>query len=174
MVEDNFNISFRLGSILTDNDIDEIISIKDSVWPHPYQSHKKWMDNNLKPNDVHLMIRSASVPIAYLNMVNLTLKADSIFYAIGIGNVCVNPSFQGHNLGFMLVKMAEYHILQNKIPGILVCKDKIRGFYEKCGWQEFKGDVNFEEGKLFEHHLFVAPFAKNLLTYQKLIIDREF
>lgn len=174
MVKDNLSFSFRLGNSLTGNEFDEIIRIKDSVWSHPYQSHRKWIEDNLEPEDIHLIVKSEDNAIAYLNMVNLTVMGDSIYNALGIGNVCVYPEYQGKNLGFLLIKLAEYQISQLKKIGILICKDRVKAFYEKCGWSQFKGKVSFKDGKMLEHNIFVDPYNKILLSQPKLILSRDF
>lgn len=53
---------------------------------------------------------------------------------LGIGNVCVDTEVEHKGFGRLLMDAADIYILEQHKNGVLLCKSKVKGFYEKCGW----------------------------------------
>lgn len=160
---------------LSQKQLAEIIAVKGSVWNYPAESHKAWISDNILPYDYHLIVREDNTPVAYLNLVDLSIKSgfDSI-QAWGIGNVCVTPQSQGQNYGLLLMKLTDYFLARTKRIGTLICKDKVRDFYKRCNWHEYNGIVLKPDGIDLTYYFFTSqPFtdAENTDTIQ---IDRVF
>lgn len=53
--------------------LQQIISLKNMLWCYPYESHVKWIQENLRPDDLHLVLYDKDKLIGYVNLVNLNL-----------------------------------------------------------------------------------------------------
>jgi len=150
--------------------LSEIIAVKGSVWNYPTESHKAWIAENILPDDYHLIVRKDNRPVAYLNLVELSLKSNSdIMPAWGIGNVCVTPESQGKNCGLLLMKLTDFFLAQTKRIGVLICKDRVCAFYKRCNWHEHKGIVFIPDGTRLSYNFFTSqPFIgwENVDTIQ--------
>ena len=144
-----------------------IIDLKNMVWHYPLRSHKQWIDKNLRPEDYHLLLWHDSELAGYLNLVQLKGTTD----AWGIGNVVVNPDKQGQNVGYLLMNLCDFFLVQTKTPGMLICKDSVLVFYEKCGWHEFSGNVRCQSEDITNHFL-TRHFDNS--HYSNIEIDRVF
>lgn len=135
---------------VTRTQIEEIIKIKNEVWSYPFESHLRWINDNLHNDDYHLIIKSGNVCIGYLNIVNLIINGDLNVW--GIGNVCVSPNWQGQNIGLLLMKIVDYFLVKTKTPGVLICKDHVKLFYIKCGWTVINNPVECLDGNMIDHN----------------------
>jgi len=122
-------------SNLTDEYLDIIINLKQQHWNHPYDSQKKWIYDNLYPDDIHLILKIDGVYAAYMSICNIDVTIDgNSFVAKGLGNVCVDLSFQKKGLGKRIVEKANEIITRDSNAGILLCHSHLMPFYQRCGW----------------------------------------
>lgn len=147
--------------------VDEIIKLKNKVWIYPYSSHLKWMEENIDSDDVHLLLWDDADLIGYMNIVNLKGSLE----AWGIGNVVISPDRHGQKLGLLLMNLCDYFLSITDLPGILICKERLIGFYRKCGWSKFDKDTYVAEN--------IIPFTvltRHLETskYNNLYLNRMF
>jgi len=119
-------------SKISSTDLERAVALKSVAWPYPKESQMQWIRDNLKPEDIHVFLQEDGKDIAYLNiaMVNASINGNCTICA-GIGNVCSNRKGGGKNLIINTNRL----ILDLNIPGILFCRDKLVGFYEKYGWK---------------------------------------
>lgn len=159
---------------LSTSSLDEIISIKGSVWNYPIESHKDWISKNIRPGDYHLIVRNSDKCVAYLNLVDLIVTAQqNDFDAWGIGNVCVRPEFQGKNYGLLLLKLVDFFLASTHRAGVLICRDHVALFYERCNWHKFSGTVIDPDSSDLMYNLFFSQGA-NLPNYNSIRISRIF
>lgn len=143
---------------LSANVLDDIISLKASVWDYSSNAHREWIKNNLEDQDIHLVLYDdADKLVGYLNIVELLVNHEESF---GIGNVCISPSLQGQKLGLLLMSLAKYYIRVKNKKGYLLCKDRVSAFYKKCGWRRYTGQIKREDGEELNCNLFFLPSTK--------------
>ncbi len=154
--------------------LDEIISIKGSVWNYPVESHKDWIAKNIRFGDYHLIVKNRDKYVAYLNIIDLIIKAKQTdILAWGIGNVCVRPEFQGKNYGLLLLKLVDFFLASTHRAGVLICRDQVAPFYERCNWRKYSGSVIVPDGSDLMYNFFFSQGA-NLPTCNSIRISRIF
>lgn len=159
---------------LSISSLDEIISIKGSVWNYPIESHKDWISKNIRPGDYHLIVRNSDKCVAYLNIIDLKITTQqNIFYTWGIGNVCVRPEFQGKNYGLLLLKLVDFFLASTHREGVLICRDQVAPFYERCNWHKYFGTVVIPDGSNLMYNFFFSQGA-NLSNCNSIRINRIF
>jgi hypothetical protein len=113
--------------------LDEIIRIKSSAWPYAYEDQLKWINENLKYNDLHSLLFYKEKVIAYLNFISIKLNInDESYDALGIGNVCTLE--KGKGLGNILIQLNNKYLTDNNKIGLLFCKQSLVSFYKRNGW----------------------------------------
>ena len=118
----------------------QIVKLKDQHWVYGIKSQMDWIRENVKEEDVHLIGQLYSkeqlIIVAYLTMSKIQVRIDGNQYeAIGVGGVCVDRKKQHQGLGSILVYKANTIIQEKKKTGILLCKNNLIGFYERCKWE---------------------------------------
>lgn len=118
-------------------DLDRAISLKSVAWPYPKESQIQWMRENLKPEDLHVFLMQYGTDVAYLNiaMVYVTING-TLTLCAGIGNVCSSRKGGGKTLIINANRLIE----ELNIPGVLFCRDKLVGFYDKYNWKLIKSE----------------------------------
>lgn len=161
---------------LTEADARRIAALKDQHWTHGLASQLRWIADNTRPGDLHLLGEATdgdtSRLAAYLTLfrVKVRLDADELD-ALGVGCVCVDKTAQGSGMGKRLMRAAARVIRDRRQPGILLCKESLTGFYEKCGWTRLSYETATVAG---------APYDKCIMTLEPMAaaasvqIDRNF
>lgn len=166
---------FVKHSILDNSQLQDILRIKESVWLYPHESHLKWIEENILNTDYHLLVYDNGNCVAYLNLVDLNITSGISMSVWGIGNVCVKPERQGENLGLLLMKLVDYFIAKTSRLGVLICKDKVSAFYERCNWMKYKGQVVIPNGCILPYNFYFSGTDDvNALSKGSIIIDRVF
>ncbi len=139
----------------SNEDLNDICKLKKQHWDYPIHAQKKWLDENIKDSDVHLLVRNKEgFLIAYLSLVDIEVyHQDYSINMLGVGSVCVDKLHVGHYLGLLLMNLVDFYLKKNKKQGILLCSDSLVDFYSKCGWSLFNGDV-LCDNVVFEQHTF--------------------
>lgn len=121
---------------LLDNEMDEVIRLKQQHWDYDEASQRKWMLDNLCCEDRHILIYLDNVLFAYLNVVNVNVHLDTKkVQMFGIGNVCVRKEMHHQGYGILIMGQANFWIVNQQGYGILLCKNKLADFYRTCGWE---------------------------------------
>lgn len=141
---------------LTEDVLIDIIHVKSIAWNYNYEEHQKWMELNLKENDIHFLLYSEEKLMAYLNLIPIEIKTDEIVnFGYGIGNVCSIEKGKGWGVKLMM-HVNEYLRNENKI-GLLFCKETLVKFYLKNCWKKVdvtNNLINFSDNGVFS---FIYP-----------------
>jgi len=128
-----FDVLFIRHDKLTSVLLDEIIKVKTVAWPFNYDEQCDWIKNNLKNSDIHVLLFDGKKVIAYLNLIEIEIKVDSVLYvAYGIGNVCALE--KGKEWGKKLLIQVNTYLNENNKVGLLFCKDNLVKFYSENDW----------------------------------------
>ena len=151
----------------------KIAELKNMHWPYGIDSQIKWMNANVKEGDFHLMgFDSRHRLTAYLTIVRLSImlgeKKENV---LGIGGVCVDRNVEHSGYGKSLVQEANRFISNEGLKGLLLCKDELVGFYEKCNWLNVDFSNAIVDGKIFSHRIMAYP---NAIECSSMSIDRNF
>jgi len=125
---------------LSDKLMAEIATLKMAYWPYDLSSQMRWMRDNLRDSDQHVLMRRGNDLIGYAR---LTLRDSKI---IGVSTVCVSPTFVRQGLGTIVMAVANERIdaEQNRF-GLLCCRADLLPFYEGCGWQRTSCDCFYAD-----------------------------
>lgn len=153
-----------------------IARLKNQHWPYGIQSQLNWMKTNIANDDVHLIgKKDSSIDTgiqAYLTLSVVQAVIDDADQGfIGIGGVCVDQALRHTGIGRELMIESKRYILARRQPGILLCKDELVGFYEKCGWHLLRYETAIVSGELYRHNIMTLeqmPFCG------KIDLDRNF
>lgn len=141
-----------------------IAYLKDQHWPYGLESQILWMKDSIELDDAHLLGEEQDgnnmVLKAYSTLTNLRIEIDEQHIdCIGVGGVCVDKAIQHFGIGRLLMNEARKYInSQNKL-GILLCKDMLVPFYEKCDWRLL--------------HYQSASVAGNNYVHDVMLLDKE-
>lgn len=133
-------IQYILHKELNDENLKKIIDIKSIAWPYSFEKQLKWIENNIKDEDIHVLLLDDNNAItAYLNMVSINFTINNVNYSgYGIGNVCASK--RGSGKGALLMHKLNKYFVDNKIIGLLFCKEELLNFYNKQGWKHLSED----------------------------------
>jgi hypothetical protein len=128
-------IKFIVHKNVTKIELEEIIQIKTIAWPYSFEKQLKWIKNNIKESDVHVLLYDIQGEIiAYANLINIGVKINHLdFSAFGIGNVCTKEKGKGY--GKVLMNFINHYLLQKNKIGLLFCTPKLIHFYELNQWE---------------------------------------
>lgn len=129
---------------LTSDFLETICALKSVAWNYPIEDQKKWIELNVKPNDIHVLLVDNGDYTAYLNLVqtSITTKENNLIEVVGVGNVCAKVQKKGYGSALMSMLM-DYFTEKNEIV-ILLCKKELIPFYKNFGYvldQELKENV---------------------------------
>ncbi|MBF6597920.1 MAG: hypothetical protein ITF98_06800 [Fermentimonas sp.] len=129
-----FDLKIISHSELESEILNEIISVKSVPWDYSYENQLEWINNNLKNNDLHLLLFMRNKSVAYLNLISIDLIIDKVSYkAFGVGNVCAIEKAKGY--GKELMKLTNKFIVDNQKLGLLFCKSELASFYLMNNWR---------------------------------------
>ncbi len=161
--------------VITHRDISQeellgIIKIKQVSWNYPIESQMLWIERNLSEEDIHCILKEESIPIAYLNLKDISVTIDGADYmAYGIGNVC--SKIKGCGYGSELILKVNNYLLDSKRVGLLFCKDKLVDFYSRFNWILIQKDrllIN-QELNTINTMCFNSPARLQFLEYKGIL-----
>ncbi len=161
---------------LSDSEAVRIAELKKQYWPYSVESQLLWMADNIQKGDSHLMgeenINGETKLIAYITLTKLNVVIDhNLQEYIGVGCVCVDISLQHSGLGKALMETANQYINEREKMGILLCKNKLVGFYQKCNWHLLDYKKAYVAGAKYDHR--IMHFHDDFMC-DEIIIDRAF
>lgn len=153
-----------------------IAYLKDQHWPYGLESQILWMRENIGIEDAHLMGEDQDgeeiILKAYITLSNLNVVIDDqCLKCIGIGGVCVDKAIQHSGIGRHLMQKAGDYISEHDQIGILLCKDSLVPFYEKCGWKLVHYQKAVVAGNNYERNIMLLDKD---CTCSNIIIDKNF
>lgn len=129
------NVNFKKHTDVLPGELTDICTLKDMNWSYGYDRQKKWIGENIDENDVHVLMYTDESLAGYCNLVWRSVSvAGRTLSVLGIGNVCVAPSYKNLKLGSALMAEVNKFLIDNHHHGILLCKDALVGFYLKSQW----------------------------------------
>ena len=151
--------------------LDNIVTLKSKIWNYSREQHFDWISKNIHPYDIHLILKDDNILIGYLNIVDIRFNDIN---SLGVGNVCITPTLRSKNLGLLMMNLASYFIQSNHKPGILLCKDHVLGFYEKCNWQKLIDKVYGPDNVLLTCNILKSPNTNYQTNDHKIMLNRLF
>ena len=132
----NFRM-FKLKKVqhnnITQELLDEIISVKSSAWPYSYEKQLDWIHLNIKNEDFHILLYLNDSVVGYLNLLKIRFTIDNYPKdGYGIGNVCTKEKRKGW--GQELIARTNLDITQNEKVGLLFCRESLVNFYSLKDW----------------------------------------
>lgn len=170
-------IEVKQTNELDPDSIFEINQLKNQHWKHTAEEHLKWFNDNIAPNDEHVILRGEGEGLlAYLNLVNINVIINQTSYNMrGIGNVCVSKNREHSGLGTVLMSATNALFKCDKTCGLLLCHDNLKMFYQKTGWKVIDSDVVIIGNKPFQLTVMsYDPFHIIPTKVESLIVDRSF
>lgn len=126
-------IKYFTHSSLTEELLDLIIIVKSVAWRFSYDSQRSWITENIKNDDVHVLLFEDDVPLAYMNLVKIDIQLDSKSNSgYGIGNVCAVQ--KGKGWGKVLLLSVNDYLKCNNHIGLLFCKEALVKYYSNSNW----------------------------------------
>ncbi len=165
-------VSFR-HSELSEEYLDEMIRLKQQHWPHPYESQRRWVKENLEEGDIHLFMKLDGAAVAYLsiNFVGVNIDGRELILP-GLGNVCVDLGYQKQGLGSKIVARATQIIDEMGQGGILLCHSHLIKFYGGCGWRQLSYGKASVGGRVFDD--IVMLYGSDVENASSIKIQRNF
>lgn len=127
---------------LNKNQIQKIISLKNTQWKFGITSQKTWFRKNVKPQDMHSLLYYKSILIGYT-----LLRKRSFFekkyskkkmnYLL-FDTIIIKKKYRNKNFANILMKFNNKIIRNSKRICILLCKKKLINFYKKYKWTFLK------------------------------------
>jgi hypothetical protein len=152
----------------------KIIILKNQQWKYSHTSHKKWIKNNLKSSDVHivLFIKKKLVGYTMLRKRKLIIKKDKknflYFDTHIVDNKFRKLIINNQKISNHLMTLAKKYILKNKNLAFLLCQKKLFKYYKNNGWYQINKNQFEIDGK---KKLFGFMFGKvNRYKYYNFII----
>jgi len=170
IIKMKFTNSLIKHSDISEEELMEICELKAIRWKYTVEQHKKWMSENIQPNDFHVIIKADQQPIAYTNLVDVDAIINNENINVrGIGNVCTSET--GKGFGNILMEEVNAALTQNQWIGILLCKDDLTTYYKKFHWKLIEKNLLKTE-KFSEINFMIYNFEDTivLLEYN----DRNF
>lgn len=109
---------------IEENVIEDIIKLKETFWPFPYESQIKWINNIFTDNDEHYVYYENGILKAYCCILH---RNNHI-----LDSVIIHPDYRKQGLGTKMVQEVITHIKKNIF---LLCKKETISFYERLGWK---------------------------------------
>ncbi len=161
-------------STLGDSERLGIARLKDQHWIRGVESQIAWLMDNTEAEDRHLMgFDENGVIRAYLNLNEITVVMDETpVVMIGVGGVCVDKSLEHSGLGRVLMAKAGAYLAHRQRTGILLCRERVQGFYEKCGWTLLSTEQAVVQGAEYTKRIMTRPC--DMKKYGQIIIPRNF
>lgn len=172
MTNDTIHIMLIKNSLLKRKLLNKIVLLKQQYWNYSNCEHKTWIKKNINNNDFHLCIFFSNEKlVAYLNIVNIQviLNNKKKLHYCGVGNVCVHKKYAGKGIGQLIMSACNCYIKKIGKPGVLLCSEKLRKFYELSGWLPFKGNAKV----IGQEYKKLIMFTK-IPNYNSIEIKRNF
>ena len=168
------------NSELTATQLNSIGKIKAQHWKHPIESQIQWMRATYHTDDTHILLMDNEEVVGYVAVAELSIIADkTTLSALGISCLCVEQAHLGKGYGLQVMdKALQFAKKEGKLL-CLLCKEKLVGFYNKCGYASVESLSIMVENNHFTHELMVNSDSESrdagvLQAAQRIQIDRNF
>ena len=124
---------------ITKKDIEKILKLKNSHWKYTLKNQLTYFLKNYNDDDLHNMMFFKKKFIGYTALRKKKIK--DIKYLI-FDTLVIDKKFRSNGLGLKMMKFNNKIIKNKKLPSILICRKKIKKFYEKNKWKKFNKIYN--------------------------------
>ena len=156
-------------SDISSEDLLRVVSIKNAAWPHPIESQLRWIEENQCLDDLHVILKEGEYDYAYMVLCPVTAIIDGKKTEfVGIGNVCSKNKGQGY--GGQIVSLVNEYIKNNKLSGLLFCKNHVVQFYEHYGWKVIPINKIILENI---NHIGIYTMCYNTSSFNKIIYNNR-
>ncbi len=147
--KNDFCLKSVATSKLTKNEIKEICFLKNKQWKFGAESKLKWFKNNIKKFDLHNLFYIKSKLIGYTLLRKRTYKIKNLEtnnqYFL-FDTLIIDKKYRGMKLSDLLMSFNNTVIKQSGFSSILICSNKLVGFYKKNNWTKLNNkDFSFED-----------------------------
>lgn len=141
-----FRLSLIPHSDISGDILNEVIRLKSICWPYSYDDQLKWMHENLKGSDIHVLLSLDDRHVGYLNLIeiNVVINGKTVS-GLGVGNVC--SEIRGNGWGTELMLRTNNILRKYRKTGLLFCRNRLVNFYGMCKWKKIdssKMSVKFD------------------------------
>ena len=161
-----YNCEVILHSNLDRENLNNIVQLKKQEWNYNINSQKKWIKNNIKNNDIHILLKLDSKIIGYtmlriLKKNNFSNNKKIIYFDTHI----IEKKFRGKKISFFLMQEAIKQIKKRKVLAILRCKKKLEKYYKNYKWEIENKYVKFNDNKKLTSMIYPkSKFRKKILS----------
>ena len=134
-------MKIKLASIksskLTKKQKKNIYLLKDTCWKFGIRSQQIWFKKNIAKNDLHNLLYMNGVLIGYTALrkkICVDKSKKKIPYLI-FDSLIVKRQFRLKKISNLLMNFNNIIMMNNNCLVFLVCKKKLKKFYEKFGWR---------------------------------------
>ena len=143
--------------------LDRVIALKQSAWPYPKESQMAWVHENLKEDDLHVILMLEDKDVAYLNLCDVRCEINGVeTQCKGIGNVCA--AVKGMGYGNKLMELTNTWLKTNNYVGLLFCHHYVESFYSRCGWMKIDNSISDISGITPEILTYAYNIQKPILS----------
>lgn len=130
----NHNVIYVKHIDLSRNDLLSICHIKSLAWHYSVESQIEWINKNINPNDLHVMLWGNNKLLAYMSLTVIEVIIDGVKKsALGLGSVCSLEKGKGY--GSILMNNVNNYLFTDKKIGLLFCKKELTKFYSMNHWK---------------------------------------
>ena len=149
--------------------VNEIFYLKDSHWNFGFKSQKKWFLKNMKPNDLHNILKIDDKIVGYtlLAFRSYKISANSDFLSekkyILFATFILKKKLRNFLNASKMMKFNNKIIFKHKKPSFLLCHKEKLNFYKFYGWSTLD-DKAF---KVLDHKHNLKAMVFNFKKFQK-------
>ena len=156
------NCEVILHSNLSKNNLKNIIHLKKQEWKYEINSHKKWIKNKIKDNDIHILLKLNNKIIGYTMLrilkIRSYLKYKKIIY---FDTYIIDKTLRGKKISPYLMQEAIKQINRKKILAVLRCKKNLEKYYKNFKWKDVGQRIKFNDNKKLTSMIYpVSKFKK--------------
>lgn len=163
----NFLLKSITTSKLSNNEIKQICSLKDSQWKFGINSQFKWFKNNVKKFDLHNLFYIKSKLVGYTLLRKRTCKIKNLKnnnYYLLFDTLVIDKKFRDMKLSDLLMSFNNTIIKLSGFSSFLICRNELVGFYKKNNWTK----LNNKDFSLMDH-----SFSSNGMVFNKKKIKKK-
>ena len=145
MINKDLNIQKFKHSLIKRNDLDNVIKLKKKEWKYSFLSHNKWIAQNLKDNDLHILLLKEKKLIGYnllrkrryFNLIEeFEKKRLKKKYYLYFDTFIIDPNYRKKGFAKFFLKKINKIILKQDLFSLLLCKKKHVKFYKSLKWKQ--------------------------------------
>ena len=145
----------------------QISKLKDSQWNFGLKSQIKWIQKNVKKNDIHNLLYIKSKLIGYTLLRRRSFNTSNQFkkkYLL-FDTLIIHKDYRNKKLSKLMMVFNNTIIKETGFFSFLICKNDLVSFYKKNGWIK----LNKKKTKVVDH-----AFSSNGMLYNTKKIQKYY